>query len=263
MVVLASHVQKGTTEEIRATAQSRGANFSVQSQARVTNGDDFSGIPHCMLFDHQGKCLFRGHPDDVELLLRKAVGEAPPAVLAGKKLVKLSSFVSLLKKEEKYGQVLKQAQEKVSAADATTAEEGKYVVEKLTGLAKKQLDEADDKKETQPLVTWKLVNQVANNFKGTSQGKEAAAKVSALRGDKAFQAELKAFQALEQMKALKAQLRTPNGDPPPDSPAYRALNGNVLRQMTNVLRDMKKAAPESKATKEALEIAQSAGLSTS
>jgi hypothetical protein len=263
LVVIGAHVQRATPDQIKSTAQSRGANFTVLENARVQGGDDFSGIPHCMLFDHTGKCVFRGHPGEVEGLLRKAVAQAPPAVLEGKKLNKLSSLLALLKKEQNYAQVLKQAQEKSSAKDEATAEEAKYVVEKLTGLAKKQLEQVDGKKEADPLASWKLVNRVATNFKGTDLGKEAADKVTAFKGDKAFQGDLKAFQTLDQVKGLKALLRSPPGNPPPDSAAYRALNGNVLQRMNNLIRELKKSAPDSKATKEALEIAEAAGLNVS
>lgn len=263
LVVIAAHAQKATPEEIKTTAQGRGANFTVVQNARVQGGSDFDGIPHCMLFDYTGKCLFRGHPGDAELLLRKAVSQAPPAVLEGKKLTKLSALAGLLKKEQNYGQVLKQAQEKASVKDTITAEEAKFVVEKLTGLAKKQLDEADSKKTSDPLTSWKLANRVAANFKGVDQGKEAADKVTALKGDKTFQGELKAFQSLDQLKSLKGLIRTPPGDPSPSSPAYRALNGNVLRQMNNLVRELKKSAPDSKATKDAVELAESVGLGAS
>src|SRR5262249_1863607 len=57
LVVLGIHAQGGPIEKVRATALSRGVNFTVVENASFKKNPDFRAIPHCMLFDHEGKCL--------------------------------------------------------------------------------------------------------------------------------------------------------------------------------------------------------------
>jgi len=132
LVVIGAHAQNAPPERVQSTALSRGANFTIVERASVKDGRDFRGIPHCMLFDHTGKCLFRGSPMEVEGLLRKAVLAAPPLVLEGKKLVRLASLNSRLKREQSFGAILKEVKISATAADPTIVEESNFVAEKLT-----------------------------------------------------------------------------------------------------------------------------------
>jgi len=259
LVVVGAHAQQATPDRIKSVALSRGANFTIVANARVEGANDFNAIPHCMVFDHTGAWIYRGHPQEAEAIVRRAVAAAPPAVLEGRKLAKLSSLAMLLKKEANLGQVLKQAQERASSTDPATAEEANFLVDKLTAAARKQLDTAVELRESDPVSAWKLVNRVATNFKGTDLGKDAAESLAAMKSDKSFQLELKAFQTLDQVRNLNLQIRKVPGDDSNSSPAYRSANAPLLRQIGNLVREMKKAAPDSKATQEAIEIAESAG----
>ena len=261
LVVIGPHAQGGTHDEIRHVAQSKGVNYTITDRGSVKGGNDFSGIPHCMVFDYTGKCLYRGSPDGAESLLVRAVAEAPPWVLEGKKLAKLSSFNSQLRRESNFGPVLHQVKEKTTSKDAATAEEANYIVEKLTGYAQKHLDDAKAKKESAPGAAWSILNRIATNFKGSEPGKEAADLVAELKKDKDFQAEIKVWPMLENLKALESQLKTPEGGGSDvKSAAYRNANSATLNQMLGLIKQIKKAAPNAKATLEALQIAETYGL---
>jgi thiol-disulfide isomerase/thioredoxin len=260
LVVVGAHAQQATPDRIKTVALSRGANFTIVANARVEGANDFNTIPHCMIFDHTGACIYRGHPQEAEAIVRRAVAAAPPAVLEGRKLAKLGSLATQLKKEANFGQVLKQAQERAGSTDPAAAEEASFLVDKLTATAKKQLETAAELEESDPVSAWKLVNRVATNYKGTDLGKDAAETLAAMKGDKSFQLELKAFQTLDQVRNLNLQIRKVPGDDSNNSPAYRSANAPLLRQISNLVREMKKAAPDSKATQEAIEIAESAGV---
>jgi thiol-disulfide isomerase/thioredoxin len=260
LVVIGAHAQGGPAERIQATARSRGANYTIVENASVKDGQDFRGIPHCMLFDHTGKCLFRGSPDQLEPLLRRAVMEAPAVILEGKQLVKLTALNTSLKREQGFGAILKKVQADSTSKDPAVAEEAAFVAEKLTAYGRKLLDEAQNKKAKEPLATWQLTQRVATNFAGTKLGTEASGTLSDLKKDAAFQADLKAWQTLQQVRTLQATLQAPPGVENPTDPKFQALNARALRQMTTLIKQIQKSAPESKACEAAQQIAGQVGL---
>jgi hypothetical protein len=263
LIMIGAHAQKASDAEIRSVVQSKGAQYTIVENASVKGASDFRSIPHCLLFDYTGKCIYRGSPDGAESLLLKAVQEAPPVILEGKKLTKLGSLNSSLRRESSLATALHQAKEKTTSKDAATAEEASYVVEKITTYVQKLLDTAKEKKDTAPGIAWSLYNRVANNFKGTEMGKEAADTIAELKKDKEFQAELKVWPMLEKLKALEGQLTMPEGTSDTKSPAYRNANSATLSRMLDLAKQMKKAAPNAKATQEALQIAENYGLKAS
>jgi thiol-disulfide isomerase/thioredoxin len=260
LVIIGAHAQAEPAERVKSTAMSRGANFTIVERAGVKDGQDFNRIPHCMLFDHTGKCIFRGSPFDVEPILRKAVQDAPPPLLEGKKLTKLVSMNTSLKKEKSFGALLKQAKASMDSKDATTVEEASFVVDKLTAHGRKLIDDAKEKKEMEPLTTWQLTQRAATNFVGTDLGTEASTLLSDLKKDKKFQADLKAWQNLQSVFALQATLLTTQGAEKPTDAGFQKLNAGTLKQMTDLIKQMKKTAPESKATEAAMKIAEQLAL---
>src|SRR5438105_12635590 len=75
LIIIGPHVQQGTDAEIKAQALKSRINFAVVKSGSV-QGANFNAIPHCFLFGADGKCLFEGHPGEVEHKLRVAVGQA-------------------------------------------------------------------------------------------------------------------------------------------------------------------------------------------
>ena len=261
LVIVGAHAQGGSEADVRSMAQSRGVNYTITDRGNIKDGNDFRGIPHCFLFDHTGKCIYRGGPGDVEPLLLKAVAAAPPAVLEGRKLTRLATLSTQLKKEANFGSVLQQAQARVKSADSTIADEASYLVEKLDAFAAKQLDEVDSDKAEHPLASWTLVQRVATNYRGTDHAKKAGELLAELRKDKPFQTELKAAQSLGEIRTLEGQLRkTGSGEVAPKDPEFLKLNASVLNQLTAKIKLLKKSAPEARATKDAQKIADTYGL---
>jgi len=260
LVVIGAHAQGGSAERVKATALSRGANFTIVDRAVVKDGADFRTIPHCMLFDHTGKCIYRGSPFEVEARLLRAVQQAPPVVLAGRKLTRLASLNTRLKREQSFGAVLKQVKASTTSKDGTTAEEAQYVVEKLTAYGQKLISDAKEKKEQEPLTTWMLARRVSTNFAGTDPGTEATTLLNDLKKDARFQADLKAWQTLQKVRNLQGQLRSPPGVTEATDPTFRRLNVRTLQQMTDLIKQMQKSAPESRATEAAQQIAEQLGL---
>src|SRR5579883_1837624 len=75
LVVVGAHVQNASDEEVATKSRGLGSNFDVVKGASAA-GLDYKGIPHAVLFDHTGKCVYQGGPEGAEKLLRSVVGKA-------------------------------------------------------------------------------------------------------------------------------------------------------------------------------------------
>lgn len=257
LVLIGAHAQNGTEAQVLARARAGGVNYTIVEHARVAGGQDFNGIPHVMLFDHTGKCIYRGFPDGAYPLAREAVAKAPAGILEGRQLVKLARLGADLKRGVAPGTVLRTAKGLVAAPDSLTAEEAAYVVEKINAAADRRLATAKAGREKDPAACWAALAAVGKEFAGTDQAKEAAALTAELRKDKAFQAELKAAEVL-------AGIRRAEGALPPaenvNSPEYRSANAGPLRQILGGVQLLRKTAPDSPYTRQASEIARRYGL---
>jgi thiol-disulfide isomerase/thioredoxin len=208
-VLIGAHCQEAPDAEVTKLAKSLGANFSITKQTQIRGGDDFSGIPHCVLFDHTGKCVYRGSPFQAEPAIRKAMTAAPPPVLGEHTITKLTALVNLLKKEANIGKALADAKLRVSSPDKKIAEEATFIVEKIHAWGTNRLEAAKAAKDTDPVLAVSLATKVTTHLKGSEPAKAATEYLDELKKNKDFQVELKAAQALVAIKTQHDQLRVP------------------------------------------------------
>ena len=83
LVVIGAHAQGGPDPVVLKTAADLGVTFTILSDASVAEGGDLGGIPHCMLFDHTGKCIYRGSPFSVQ----EAVAAAEADLAVGRRII--------------------------------------------------------------------------------------------------------------------------------------------------------------------------------
>jgi thiol-disulfide isomerase/thioredoxin len=207
LVVIGAHAQGGSAAELRPQVAKLGVTFTILEDARVEGGSDFQGIPHCMLFDHTGKCVFRGSPFNAQAAVVAAVKAAPGSILEGRTLAKLPELNSLLRDERQFATVLKKARGSTASGDAETAEEAKFVVEKIEAYGRRLLDEARSDKEADPARAAENVQRCAALFKGSDLGTEAAKLNGEWKKDKQFQASVKAGQQLARLEQMRDYVR--------------------------------------------------------
>lgn len=244
LVVIGAHAQGGGADDIRRTVNELGVTFTIVENANVNGGMDFDGIPHCMVFDHTGKCVFRGSPGDAHDVVVAAVQAAPAAILATRALVKLAPLAQTLKNEALCGSVLRKARPLVDSSDADTADEARFVVERVEEYGRKMLEEARNRAKPDPIAAATLAQRCATAFKGTDIGTEATKQLQGWRKDKSFQAAIKAGNQLAQLEALRAAAANLPGGPPP----------RVVGQAREIARAIEKGAPGSEAAAKAAEI---------
>jgi hypothetical protein len=261
LVVIGAHAQQGTSEEIQAKARSRGVNFTVVSSASVKDGQDFRGIPHCMVFDHTGQCIFRGAPDGAEGAARKAVGKALVDDLGKSSFSKaVTPLVDGLKKGQAPEAVLRKAVPLQRSPDATAASEANQLVASLTRGGHKQIEEAAALKSDDPYAAYVKLQPVPSAFKGTPVETKANALLAELKRNKAVSAEIQAQPSLDKIKKWDSLLGPQAAKADPKGPEFKRAFGTSLKQMQTTLQQMKRSWPESKATQEALDIGDKYGI---
>jgi thiol-disulfide isomerase/thioredoxin len=253
LVIVGAHAQGGTAADIGPKVKELGVGFTIVEQAMVQGGMDFQGIPHCMLFDHAGTCVFRGSPFEVGDAVARAVADAPAAVMEGRKLVKLAALEKLLIDERSFGAVLKKARGMIAAKDAETAAEARFVVERLESRGRRMLDEARTIGPGDPLGAVGLAQRCSATFEGSDLGVEAATLLRTWKKDKAFQDSLRARQQLANLEAIQAAASRgggAGGGVPP------ALSGRVR----SLVQSIHLAAPDSPIAERATVIAGELGV---
>jgi hypothetical protein len=81
-MMIGLHRQSATDEELADVVKKNKVKFPITTGGSIPSKG--SGIPHTLLFDADGKCVFEGHPSDREFekALRKALGAVKAAAKA-------------------------------------------------------------------------------------------------------------------------------------------------------------------------------------
>lgn len=207
LVVIGAHAQGGSAAELRPQVAKLGVSFTILDTASVEGGSDFQGIPHCMLFDHTGTCIYRGSPFNAQEAVVAAVKAAPGSILEGRTLTTLPELNTLLRDERQFATVLKKARSLASSGDAETADEATFVVEKIEAYGRRLLDEARADKKTNPARAAESVQRCSVLFKGSEIGTDAAKLNGEWKKDRQFQATVKAGQQLAKLEQMRDFVR--------------------------------------------------------
>jgi thiol-disulfide isomerase/thioredoxin len=257
LVVIGSHVQDATPGRIRSVAASRGANFPITDQTRVNGGNDFQGIPHVMVFDHTGACVYRGSPKEAEVKARLAVGESLVAGAGREKFhSQLTPVVSDLKKGLSPRAALPRVVALQNSANPMAAADAKALLASLTAPGQKKLELAQEKIETDPVGAFVLVEKVPATYAGTPVAKEATALITKLKKDKAVKTELAARPSIETVRQIESQLAAKPDADKASAPEFQKANAALLTQLRTTVTQMKKNWPDAKATSEAVGIVE-------
>lgn len=261
LVVIGAHAQQASPEEIRQVVEQLGVTFPIVETATVEGGMDFSGIPHCMVFDHTGACVYRGHPSRAHDLIVATVRSSPAAVLEGRELVKLAPLAAQLRDEAAFGGVLRRAQGQTSSKNRDVAEEAAYLVDKLEAHAQRLLDGAEAAKTEDPVRALHYVQRCAAAYRGTDLGRQAATVAAAWKKDAAFQDGLEAARQCRTLEVARARIAKSLGDPEEITPEMAdRIPETVRRQLAATAASVQRLGPGSASATRAEAIADELGL---
>jgi len=201
LVVIGAHAQQAEPEEIAEVVEQLGVTFTIVERAVVDGGMDFPGIPHCMVFDHTGVCVYRGHPRRAHEAIVEAVRSSPASVLDGRPLVMLAPLGRHLHDESAFGAVLVKARSLAASKDAATAAEARFVVERLEDYGDRLVSAAKASADEDPLRAVHYAGRCSVAFRGTDIGQDAADMLRGWKQDRGFQERLLAARRAEAVAA--------------------------------------------------------------
>ena len=261
LVVIGAHAQQASPEEIREVVEQLGVTFPIVETATVEGGMDFSGIPHCMVFDHTGACVYRGHPSRAHDLIVATVRSSPAAVLEGRELVKLAPLAAQLRDETSFGGVLRRAQGQTSSKNRDVAEEAAYLVDKLEAHAQRLLEGAEAAKTEDPVRALHYVQRCATAYRGTNLGRQAATLAAGWKKDAAFQDGLEAARQCRTLELARTRIAKSLGDPEKITPEMAdRIPETVRRQLAATAASVQRLGPGSASAARAEAIADELGL---
>jgi hypothetical protein len=261
LTVIGAHCQDAKDEEVAAKAKSLGVNYTIVKRALFTKGASDIKIPHCFLFDHTGKCLYSGSPDNADKQLRSAVGAALVEGLEPQSK-SVTGLATALKSGQPPPAILQRAVPLLKAKDPALAEEAKLLMDKICFVGRAQFDEADGMKETDPFAAYTALERLPAQYKGTPLGADATKLLTDLKKDKTVQAELKARPALTAIKTIDETLSKAAKTAKVDvsDVKFQRTNSATLAKLRTGILNMKKTHPDTKSTEQAVAIAEKYGL---
>lgn len=189
LVVIGTHAQGPKKFEALSAAIPKGVNYRITSRANVPDAN-FSGIPHVFVFNHQGKVVYEGSPDNkMDKAIVAALKVRPHPLLGDMKYKKLAAAASKAK-SGKLGEAYKKCKEDKDA-DSQLGKEAAYLFANLERYAELLKKKAENTEES-PAAAVEALKKLEKTFAGTEYGEKAAAKLEELAEDKEFQTELKA-----------------------------------------------------------------------
>jgi hypothetical protein len=259
LVVLAPHRQQAEPGEVKAVARTLGVNYTVTT-GHVAGGGGGS-IPHCFVFDAEGKCVHDGGPDGVDAKLRAALGTALVAKAGRDDFTKVvAPHAEALKAGRPPAGVLAKLLPLTRHADAATAAQAKALAEALTEPARTALAAARAQKADDPVAAHDRVQRLSTTFRNTPLGTDAARLLAELKADKVVAAELRARPFLDKVKALDAALAKLLGERDAKDPAFQKAAAAYLKQLRNLVVQLQRTYPNARATQEAVGLAEKFGV---
>lgn len=259
LLIVAAHAQPGTPDEVRRAAAGLGVSFSVIDQSGVQGLERLPTLPYTLVFDHSGACVFQGSALDATAAVTAAVNASPPTLLNGRSLERLAGLYPLLKSDAGLATALKTARGLFTSKDEATADEARFVVEKIEAWGRDIVDQGPATREIDPARALERLQACAATFKGEPLGKEATQMMIAWRKDPTFQMALKCGQQLAQLEAQRTALLGGGKVVTPD--AVAAVPAATKQGMKQLVDAVQKGVPGSKMAERAGEIAMEWNLS--
>jgi len=262
LAVIGAHAQAAAPEEVRQVVEQLGVTFPIFDSATVEGGMGFSGIPHCMVFDHTGACIYRGHPTQAHDVILTAIRSSPASVLEGRSLVKLASLAGQLRDEATFGAVMRRVQAQTTSKDQQLAEEAEYVADRLEAYGRRLLDSAEKAMRDDPVRALAYVQRCAMAYRGTDLGRQASKLAAEWKKDEAFQQGIEAARRCRTLEVARERIARSLGDPVEITSEQAArVPQAVRRQLAATAASVQRLAPGSASAERAQAIARELGLS--
>lgn len=255
-IIIANQCQGADDAKAQSVFKGRGGSdmITVINHGDLT-GANVSGIPHCFLFNHEGKLVYEGSPFDLDAPVESAVKNSPGFLVAGRtyqKTQKQAAAIGALKSN--LTGTLKSLRTLAKGEDATAKEEADYLLGKLNDFSERNMGKITKARSEDPVAAGETLARMVQLFGGDELGAPFEALVKELKSDKAFQAELKAAGILGDVRAQAAKIGLES------SPEDAKRNRQAMTQIAENLKALLKKFPDTKAASQATELAKRWGI---
>ncbi len=215
-------------------------------------GANVRGVPHCFLFNHEGKLVFNGHPARVDEHVAKAVAAVPPPLLAGVELEVLNQEGKLIASMKRnMSTTLNRLRTMAGDPSHKGHDEATLILEHVEAWAEKTYTKVSTNPKDDPKRTQSRLDEALKLLRGDVLGRQFEDLDKQLRNDPSFTSELRAMRAFEKLQhraSMVANMR-------PGSKANNMRNG-----LRRDIAKLKKRFPDTKAAKKADELARQLNL---
>ncbi|MDI6733666.1 MAG: TlpA disulfide reductase family protein [Planctomycetota bacterium] len=199
-ILLGFHsTRQETKEDVIAFCKSNKVTFNIYDGGNIS-GVEVKGIPHFVLFDHNGNMVYSGHPMESGKKFEETMKSAPDWLTGEGPYKKLNALAQKIRERKELGKTLSTLKTKhLNSENADEKSEAETLVERLERFGNRLLSRAEAKKEKDPLGAFNLYKEIATLFKGDEIGDNAQKVVDELQKDKTFQDILKAEKELDEI----------------------------------------------------------------
>lgn len=195
-ILLGFHKDEAPKQDIIAFCKSLRISFPIYQGGNVSEVD-VSTMSLLILFDHNGHMIFYGDPRDAFPKLDAAMKAAPDPIIGEGPYTKLDKIAQKIEEHKEFGKILSTLKTKhLTSTDVSEKAEAEKLVKCLTNYANRLLKKADKKKNTEPLKSYNIYQDVATLFKGDEIGDNVEKIINELKEDKNFQDNIKADKEL-------------------------------------------------------------------
>jgi hypothetical protein len=256
LVAFGVETEDAPADYMRKVARQRGLAFPIVSDTAFGNRGGYR-LPHAYVFDHAGKCVFRGNPLDAEAYTRVAVGGAVLARAEASSTDKAAKPVADLLSQ---GAPMPQVFTKLTEQIRTTPKDGavglRALQTALTAGAQKVLDAAKGTEKADPVAAYFDAKRLATAYKGTPIERPAIDLTNRLVGNTKVEREVRAHGALAPLQKLDAQLAGKDMSFDPQLPDFREDNAALLKQLAEAVEKVRRTYPGTRAADEAIRLAE-------
>ena len=212
-------------------------------------------LPHALVYDTTGKCVFRGEATGTEKIVRWLLGNH----LAGRweepdTSSNIQSLLDLLEQGTPPIQVINKAIPYTSNPSKQVSEQAKKLITMLTEKAQLRLDDAIGRMNSEPVVAFIELEKLSTIYKGTSIATKASTQVGKLAQNKDVAREKSARTRLEIVRKIDSSLNGKEDAFDPFQPSFQQANRMLLSQLQDAVRQMEKQFSGTIATQEAAAI---------
>lgn len=255
LICIGIHPFKFSNEAISGTCKDKSITFSVFVEGKMAG--ETTGAGAILVFDHTGKLVFNGDSVKGQAAVKEFVAKAPANVVGARELVKLKRLSDALKAGTYPPKLLKTIMDSQKAEDKETVDEANYLFERVKKWANDQIEVAKAARVTEALKCKTDLDNLAKDLKGTEFEKLVTDAQAGLEKDAAYQSELAAWLSLEKVKEAEKKLKPM---PPKRQERWKKESEPVLKEIKDLVEQMQKDSPKSKATEQAVAIGKKYGL---